>query len=118
MRRVIQFSTGNVGVHALRSLIERPDVELVGVHASGPAKVGRDAAELCGLDTPTGVLATDDLAALVALRADCVVYTSQAETRPQDALRELCAFLEAGTNVVATSLVWLVYPAHADAWLR
>jgi hypothetical protein len=47
-----------------------------------------------------------------------VVYTSQAETRPQDAIEELTAFLRAGTNVVATSLVWLVYPPHADAWLR
>ena len=30
-RRIVQFSTGNVGVHALRSIIERPDLELVGV---------------------------------------------------------------------------------------
>ena len=116
--RVIQFSTGNVGVHALRSLIQRPDVELVGVHASSPTKVGRDAAELCGLAEPTGVLATDDVDALVALGADCVVYTSQAESRPVEAIAELTAFLRAGTNVVATSLVWLIYPPHADAWLR
>lgn len=115
--RVIQFSTGNVGRQSLRTLIERPDVELVGVHASSPAKVGRDAAELCGLDNPTGVLATDDLDALVALGADCVVYTSLAETRPQEALREVTAFLAAGTNVVSTSLIWLIYPPHADAWL-
>ena len=31
--RVIQFSTGNVGIHALRALIQRAEVELVGVHA-------------------------------------------------------------------------------------
>src|ERR1019366_7831981 len=115
--RVIQFSTGNVGRHALRQLIERPDLELVGVHASDAGKIGRDAADLCGLDRPTGVLATDDLAVLVALEADCVVYMSQAETRPHEAIHELTAFLAAGTNVVATSLVWLIYPPHADAWL-
>ena len=115
--RVIQFSTGNVGRHALRQLVERPDLELVGVHASGADKIGRDAADLCGLGEPTGVRATDDLNALVALGADCVVYMSQAETRPQDAIDELTAFLAAGTNVVATSLVWLIYPPHADAWL-
>jgi 2,4-diaminopentanoate dehydrogenase len=116
--RVIQFSTGNVGRHALRSIIQRADLDLVGVHASSPGKVGRDAAELCGLTEPTGVLATDDVDALVALGADCVVYTSQAETRPDAALAEITAFLAAGTNVVGTSLVWLVYPPHADAWLR
>lgn len=116
--RIVQFSTGNVGVQALRQIIESPHLELVGLHASSPTKVGRDAGELCGLGITTGVLATDDVAALVGLKADCVVYTSQAETRPQDALAELVAFLEAGTNVVATSMVWFIHPPHADAWLR
>ncbi|MDZ4268462.1 MAG: dihydrodipicolinate reductase [Mycobacterium sp.] len=118
MRRIIQFSTGNVGVHALRSIIERPDLELVGVHANRPDKVGQDAAGLCGLPTPTGITATDDIDALVALGADCVVYTSQAETRPMEALDEISRFLRSGTNVVGTSFVWLVAPDQADAWLR
>jgi hypothetical protein len=117
-RRVVQFSTGNVGRHALRAVIERPDLELVGVHASGPDKVGRDAADLCGLTSRTGIVATNDIEALLDLHADCVVYTSQAETRPNEAIAEISAFLNAGTNVVGTSLVWLVYPPHADPWLR
>lgn len=116
--RVVQFSTGNVGRHSLAAVIGHPDLELIGVHASSPSKLGLDASELCGLDEPTGVLATDDVSALVALGADCVVYTSQAESRPHEALAEITAFLEAGTDVVGTSLVWLVYPPHADAWLR
>jgi hypothetical protein len=116
--RVIQFSTGNVGRHALRHVIEHPDLELVGVHASSPGKVGRDAADLCGLVRRTGIIATDDLDSLVALHADCLVYTSQGETRAIDALAEIIAFLRDGTNVVATSLVWLINPESADAWLR
>lgn len=116
--KVIQFSTGNVGVHALRTLIARPDLELVGVHASSPHKVGRDAAELCGVDQPTGVIATDDIDALIDLGADCVVYTSQAETRPQQAMADIARFLRAGINVVGTSFVWLVAPDFTDAWLR
>ena len=117
-RRIVQFSTGNVGVHALRSIIERPDLELVGVHARGQDKIGRDAADLCGFDRSTGVLATDDIDALIDLNADCVVYTSQAETRPHEALGEISRFLRAGTNVVGTSFVWLVAPDQADDWLR
>jgi 2,4-diaminopentanoate dehydrogenase len=113
-RRVIQFSTGNVGHHALRLIVERPDLELVGVHASGAGKIGKDAAELCGLSDPTGVVATDDIGALLALHADCVVYTSQAETRPPAAVAEISRFLAAGTNVVGTSMVWLVAPDYAD----
>lgn len=117
-RRVIQFSTGNVGQHALRTVIERPDLELVGVHAASPKKIGRDAAELCGMQIPTGVVATDDLDALLALGADCVVFTAQAETRPQEALDQICRFLRAGTNVVGTSFVWLVAPDFSPPWLR
>ena len=117
-RRIIQFSTGNVGVHALRTVIERPDFELVGVHAADPGKVGRDAAELCGLDAPTGVIATDDIESLVALDADCMVYTSQAETRPMAAMEDIARFLRAGTNVVGSSFVWLVAPDYTDDWLR
>lgn len=116
-RRVVQFSTGNVGRHSLRAIIGRPDLELIGVHASGPEKAGRDAAELCGLTQATGIVATSDVEALLTLGADCVVYTSQGETRPAEAIEQMSAFLRAGVNVVATSMVWLVAPRQADAWL-
>ena len=118
MRRVIQFSTGNVGRHSLRAIIGRPDLELVGVHAASSEKIGRDAADLCGLDQPTGIIATDDVDALVDLGADCVVYTSQGETRPMEAIDQIANFLAAGTNVVGSSMVWLVAPHHAEDWLR
>ena len=118
MRRVVQFSTGNVGRHSLRALIGRPDLELVGVHAASEHKVGRDAARLCGIDRATGVLATDDIDELIGLRPDCVVYTALAETRPMEAIDQLCRFLSAGINVVGTSLVWMVAPRYADDWLR
>uniref|UniRef100_A0A5Q5CLZ5 2,4-diaminopentanoate dehydrogenase C-terminal domain-containing protein n=1 Tax=Mycobacterium sp. (strain JLS) TaxID=164757 RepID=A0A5Q5CLZ5_MYCSJ len=118
MRRVVQFSTGNVGRHSLAAVIGRPDLKLVGVHASGPDKIGRDAAELCGLDEPTGVVATGDIDALIALSPDCVVYTALGETRPMEAIAEMSRFLSAGINVVGTSMVWLVTPRQADDWLR
>jgi hypothetical protein len=118
MRRVVQFSTGNVGRHSLRAIIGRPDLELVGVHAASPDKIGRDAAELCGLHEPTGVIATDDIDALIARKPDCVVYTAQGETRPMEALEQMSTFLAAGINVAATSMVWLVTPRQADDWLR
>jgi 2,4-diaminopentanoate dehydrogenase len=118
VRRIIQFSTGNVGRHSLKTIVERPDLELVGVHAAGPEKIGRDAAELCGLTETTGVIATDDIDALVELRADCVVFTPQAETRPMEVIDQMSKFLSAATNVVGSSLVWLVAPSHAQDWIR
>lgn len=117
-RRVVQFSTGNVGRHSLWAIIGRPDLELVGVHAASLEKIGRDAAELCGRGEPTGVIATDDLDALLALEPDCVVYTAQGETRPMEAIEQMTKILAAGVNVVATSMVWLVAPRQTEDWLR
>jgi 4-hydroxy-tetrahydrodipicolinate reductase len=116
--RVIQWGTGNAGRHALRNIILRPDLELVGVHAHSPAKIGRDAAELCGLTEPTGVTATGDADALLASDADCVSYMVQGESRVNATLAELCAILASGKNVVNTSLVFLVNPASLDDRLR
>lgn len=117
MKSVIQFSTGNVGRHALRLIVERPDLRLVGLHSHSADKIGRDAGELCAGAGPTGIVATDDIEALLATGADCVLYTSQAETRPTAAIAEICRFLRAGINVVGTSMVWLVSPRHAESWL-
>lgn len=116
-RRIIQFATGNVGKHSLRTIIGRPDLELVGVHAHSPAKIGLDAAELCGLDAATGITATNDIDALIALEADCIMYTTQGESRGEEPIKEMAAFLAAGTNVVTTTPVWLLTPDHAEEWM-
>jgi hypothetical protein len=116
--RVIQWGTGNAGKPALRALIRRPEFELVGVHANAPEKIGRDAAELCGLDEPTGVVATDDVDALLASDADCVSYMVQGESRIRETMSELCRALESGKNVVNTSIVFLVYPPSIPDAMR
>jgi hypothetical protein len=109
--RVVQFSTGNVGRHALAGIDAHPDLELVGVWVSNPAKVGRDAGELAGLGRPLGVAATDDLDGLLALRPDCVVYTAMADDRPLEAVEDLQRLLRAGANVVSSGPVFLTFPA-------
>jgi 4-hydroxy-tetrahydrodipicolinate reductase len=116
--RVIQWSTGNAGRCALRGILRHPELELVGVHAHSKAKVGKDAAELCGEGRPTGVVATDDVDALLALDADCVCYNAQGETRIREAVGQLCRILASGKNVVNTSIVSLVYPPFASPKLR
>ena len=96
--RVIQWTTGNIGKRSLHALITRPEYDLVGVYAHSPDKVGVDAAELAGLDEPTGVLATDDVDALLALRPDACVYNPL-----WSATDELCRLLAAGVNVCTTA---------------
>jgi len=116
--RVIQWSTGNVGFHSLRHLIRHPDLELVGVHAHSPAKIGKDAGELAGLDEKTGIVATNDADALLALEPDAVVYTVKGETRPHEVIPELERILSSGVNVVSTAMIYLIYPPFADSKMR
>ena len=108
--RVVQWSTGNVGRHAIAGIDARPDLELAGVWVSNPAKAGKDAGELAGLGRGLGVTATGDEDALLALRPDCVVYTSMADVRIMEAIDDLCRILRAGVNVVSSSPVFLQFP--------
>ena len=109
--RVVQWSTGNVGRHALAGIDAHPELELVGLFVSNPDKVGKDAGELAGLDHALGVTATNDVEALLALQPDCIVHTAMADDRIFEALGDLERFLSAGINVVSSSPVMLQYPA-------
>ncbi|MFB4314437.1 dihydrodipicolinate reductase [Actinomadura sp. 21ATH] len=108
--RVVQWTTGNVGRNALIGIDAHPELELAGVWVSDPAKAGRDAGELAGLDRSLGITATGDADALLALRPDCVVYTAMADVRIQEALDDLCRILRSGANVVSSSPVFLQFP--------
>lgn len=108
--RVVQWSTGNVGRHALAGIAARPDLDLAGVWVSTADKAGRDAGELAGLGRPLGVRATNDADALLALKPDCVVYTAMADDRLNEALDDLARILRAGVNVVSSCPVFLQFP--------
>lgn len=108
--RVVQWSTGNVGRHAVAGIDARPDLELAGVWVSSDAKAGQDAGRLAGLDRDLGVVATTDADALIATKPDCVVYTAMADNRLPEAIEDLKRFLRNGINVVASGPVFLQYP--------
>lgn len=109
--RVIQWATGNIGTRSLQRVIEHPEIELVGLWVHSPDKAGRDAGDLCGLPL-TGVIATNDVAAIVATPADCVLYMRQGT-----GIDELCALLESGKNVVTTRGDFH-HPRSMDAEMR
>lgn len=96
--RVVQWTTGNVSRQALRAVLERPDLELVGVYAHSADKVGRDVGELAELGTTVGVAATNDIDALIALQPDCVLYMP---LHPN--VEHLTKLLSAGVNVLSTA---------------
>jgi len=96
--RVVQWTTGLVARQAIRAIVERSDLELVGVYAFSKEKVGQDAGDLVGLGRPLGIRATDDIEALVALRPDCVVYMP---LHPE--IEHMARLLRAGVNIVTTA---------------
>ena len=107
--RVIQWTTGNIGRRSLHAILGREDLELVGVYAHGADKVGKDAAELCVWPEPTGILATNDVGALLALTPDACCYNPL-----WPSIDELVALLEAGVNV-CTSAAWITGGKQSDA---
>jgi hypothetical protein len=77
-------------------IIERPELELVGLYAHSQDKVGQDAGAIAGTEM-TGVIATDDIDALIGLDAECVCYM------PAHIDFELVQrMLRSGRNVVTT----------------
>ncbi|MFL6088696.1 MAG: diacylglycerol kinase [Aeromicrobium sp.] len=108
--RVVVWSTGTVGRHAIAGVDAHPDLELVGVWTSTPEKDGKDAGELAELGRNLGVAATTDRDALVTLKPDCVVHAAMTDDRIFEAIDDLTWLLGQGINVVSSGPVILLYP--------
>src|SRR4029079_2662928 len=92
--RVIQWATGGVGRAAMEGVLSHPELELVGCWVHSASKDGVEVGTLLGRD-PIGVTATSDVDALLAVDADCVLY-SPLMADPAVVTR----ILESGKNVV------------------
>jgi hypothetical protein len=110
--KVLQWTTGNVGRAALRAIIARPDLELVGVYVTSKDKDGRDAGELVGGEA-CGITATADRDTALAVGPDVVIHTPLPSLvhgdDPGRDLDDFVALLERGTDVITT--VGYMYPA-------
>jgi hypothetical protein len=109
--RVVQWGSGNVGRTTMRTVADRPDMELVGLYVTNPDKVGRDAGELAGIG-PLGVAATADVERIVALDADVVLHMPLPSLVYGDDegadVEHFVSLLESGKHVVTT--VGYMYP--------
>jgi len=108
--RVIQWASGSVGRAAMAAVLDRPDLDLVGCWVHSPGKDGVDVGTLAGRP-PVGVAATGDAEALLALDADCVLYSPLfADAAVVERI------LASGKNVV-TPLGWFYPPSDQRARL-
>ena len=106
--RVVLWGTGAIGSELLTAILDhRPDLQIAGARVYSPDKNGADIATV--LDrSPIGVTATTDVEEILALDADCVLYTPR-----NTSIDEVCAILESGKNVVTTA--FLFHPLRIDA---
>ncbi len=100
--RVIQWATGGVGKAAIQGVHSHPELKLVGCWVHSPEKAGKDAGTIAGIGT-IGVTTTNSIDEIVAMDADCVIYTS---LLPKE--DEMVRLLESGKNIVTT--LGYVYP--------
>jgi hypothetical protein len=106
--KVIVWATGTIGRFAIRTILDRPNLELTGVWVHSRSKDGQDVGTLAGLDA-VGIRATRDANALLSSDADCVMYVGPGTSRPKEARDDFCRILRAGKNLVTTSIPGLVY---------
>ncbi len=105
--RVIQWATGNLGRAAIEGIVSHPELELVGCWVHSAEKAGRDVGAIVGIPD-VGVRATGDVDALLAMDADCVLYSPLLAKR-----RDVMRILDSGKNVV-TPLGWF-FPDRSSA---
>ena len=78
------------------AIIDTPDFELVGLYVYSADKAGQDAGDLVDRGK-TDVLATNDMDAVLALGADCVVFNGLGDTKdPMESEETICRILASG----------------------
>jgi 2,4-diaminopentanoate dehydrogenase len=118
-KRVVVWGTGFVGRMVIPEIVRHPVFELAGVGVSAPDKVGLDVGEICGIG-PIGVVATDDVDALVALRPDALVHYGPTAAHANDNIELMGRFLRAGIDVCSTAMTPWVWPAmilNPPSWI-
>ena len=76
--KVIQWYTGEIARHQIRTIAKSPSLELVGAFVHHEEKAGIDVGRIAGIE-PLGVLATSDMEKMLSLDADCVLYNPPTE---------------------------------------
>lgn len=98
--KIIQWYTGDIACHQIRVIHSCPSLELVGAFVHHAEKVGRDVGEIAGIG-PIGVIASNDVEAMLALEADCVLYNP-----PMERYDEIIRILASGKNVISIIAGW------------
>ncbi|HEV8573919.1 MAG TPA: hypothetical protein VGR43_04345, partial [Dehalococcoidia bacterium] len=111
--RTIHYGIGAIGAEVVRSVLNSPEVEIVGAIDAAPAKAGRDLGDAAGVGHTLGIPVSYDPEPLLKdVYADVVVHctgSSLTEVYPQ-----LMAMVAAEKSVVSSceelAFPWIRYP--------
>jgi hypothetical protein len=100
--KVIQWGTGVIGRTCLRTVLDHPDLELVGVRVYSESKAGRDAGDIARYPD-AGVIATLNTDEILDLDADVVIHAPRLQLPYERHDEDLCRLLASGKNVITTA---------------
>ncbi|MEJ6538020.1 MAG: dihydrodipicolinate reductase [Mycobacterium sp.] len=110
--RVVLWGIGAIGTEMLTAILDhRRDLTIAGARVYSPEKNGADIATFVDR-SPIGVTATTNVDEILALDADCVLYTPR-----NTSIDDVCAILASGKNVVTTAFLFhprRINPADRD----
>ena len=99
--RVVQYGVGPIGLAAIRAILARSDLELVGAIDIDPDKQQRDVADLAGLKLPSGIRVSDRPEEVLGTKQpDVVLHSTQSHLN--EVLPQLRICMEAKASVVST----------------
>jgi 4-hydroxy-tetrahydrodipicolinate reductase len=109
--KIVVLGTGQMGAGIIQRLLQKTDLELVGVYGRRAQRAGLDVGQVLGQQQTTGIQVTNDLPTLlnqtrphVAIQATC--------SRVAQAMDEITTMLRHGVNVISIAEE-MAYPAYA-----
>ena len=100
--KVIVYGVGSVGSGIVRTLQKRKGIKITGVIDVDPAKVGKDAGEVVGID-PIGVIVTDSIEKALANEKADVILNTASPANIKDTFEQILPAIKAGCNVIVAS---------------
>ena len=101
--RVIHYGLGPIGLEAVRLMLTKPSMKIVGAVDIAKEKVGKDLATLLGLSKSLGIVVTDKTEELfLKSPADIVIHTTTSFTKV--IYSQLEQIIEAKMNIVSSNI--------------
>jgi 4-hydroxy-tetrahydrodipicolinate reductase len=111
--KVVSIGLGPIGAGVVKQIATRKGLSLVGAVDVDPAKVGRDAGEVCGVGRKLRVMVTDDIAKTIkAVKPDVAVLCTSSSIKK--VVPQVEAVLRHKIPIVSTTEE-LAYPVKAHA---